>query len=437
MTPRDVTRSEERAHRDGVDTLGAVVLGHGAEHAAVPPGAGRSVTIRDYQEEQQVRTGFAALGCVGLGAGLMYVLDPDRGKRRRAALRDRAVHAASCSRHALDKTAHDLNHRVRGLVVARSARRATPPPTDDVLVERVRARLGRVAAYPPAIVVTATSGRVAVSGPILAYEVGPVLAAVRSVRGVRAVDNRLEEHERADDLPGPHDRLQQRARRLRPLQGHWSPTARLLALAAGGTLAGYGLFRRDRLGATVGALGIGLLLRGLTNIGLGRMVGVGVGQRAVTIEKTITVPIPVDQLYALWSQPENFPRFMAHVRSVRQVSGERSHWVVSGPAGLSVSWEAIVTQRLPNQLLAWQTVPGSLVSHAGTVRFERGGDSTRIDLRLRYDPPAGVLGHLLATLLRADPRHMLDDDLARFKSLLQLGKTHVRHEIVTRKELIG
>jgi uncharacterized membrane protein len=385
-----------------------------------------------------MQSGVAAVAGAGLGAGLMYLLDPNKGKRRRATVRDAVVHAGHLSRHAFGKTTRDLDHHVRGLVAQVSSRSAEDHPTDAVLAARVRAKLGRVVSYPSVVTVTAAGGRVTVSGPLLANEISRLLATVRRVRGVNEVETQLEVHQRVEELSGLRDRLQQRALQPEPLRGHWSPTERIVAVAAGGALAGYGLSRRDLAGSAMGVLGVGVLMRGLTNLTLGRLIGVGVGRRAVDIEKTIIVPAPVDQIYALWSHPQNLPRCMAHVRNVWQVADDCTHWIVTGPAGIPVAWDAEVTQRVPNELLAWQTLPGSLVSHAGTVRFER-SDSTsaRIDVRLRYTPPAGVLGHMLATLLGADARHVLDEDLLRFKSVLELGKTHIHGEIVTREELIS
>jgi uncharacterized membrane protein len=71
------------------------------------------------------------------------------------------------------------------------------------------------------------------------------------------------------------------------------------------------------------------------------------------------------------------------------------------------------------------------VHNAGVVRFEENQDgSTRLDIRLSYNPPAGALGHVVASLFGADPKHAMDEDLVRFQSLLEQGKTTVRGEEV-------
>jgi hypothetical protein len=51
-----------------------------------------------------------------LGAGLMYYLDPDRGRRRRALVRDKAVHLQHETGHAVNRKARHIGNRARGLV---------------------------------------------------------------------------------------------------------------------------------------------------------------------------------------------------------------------------------------------------------------------------------------------------------------------------------
>jgi uncharacterized membrane protein len=96
-----------------------------------------------------------------------------------------------------------------------------------------------------------------------------------------------------------------------------------------------------------------------------------------------------------------------------------------------VSWEGEIETLEPEQLLAWRSLPGSVVQNAGVARFEENPDgSTRLDIRLSYNPPAGALGHAVASLFGADPKHAMDEDLVRFQSLLEQGKTTVHGEEV-------
>jgi hypothetical protein len=176
---------------------------------------------------------------MAIGAGLMFLLDPRRGSARRTLVRQKAIRAAHEIERAAAIGARDLEHRAQGLA-ARAKRFGTrDEATDDVLVARVRAALGRSSSHPHAIEVIAKGdGCVELKGPVLADELDEVLSHVSSVRGVRAVDDDLEVHEQPDvpGLQGP-PRVHRRAPRL-------SPAARFM------------------LGAGAAGLGIAALIEG-------------------------------------------------------------------------------------------------------------------------------------------------------------------------------
>ena len=100
---------------------------------------------------------------------------------------------------------------------------------------------------------------------------------------------------------------------------------------------------------------------------------------------------------------------------------ERTHWIVDGPLGVPVSWDAITTGIVPNEEIAWKTEEGAAVAHAGVIRLVRVDDATRVELRMSYNPPAGVLGHAVAASFGRDPKRQLDDDLARLKTTIETG----------------
>jgi uncharacterized membrane protein len=177
------------------------------------------------------------------------------------------------------------------------------------------------------------------------------------------------------------------------------------------------------------------MTRAVTNLEYRHMVGAG-GRRAIDVHKTLTIHAPVEQVYALWTDFEQYPRFMSHVREIRRLRDGTWHWVVDGPAGAPVEWDAVITKQVPNKLLAWKTAPGVVVAQAGVTRFDTNPDgSTRVIVRMTYHPPAGAFGHVVATLFGCDPKHQLDDDLLRFKSLLEFGKTTAHGCVVTREEV--
>ena len=366
-------------------------------------------------------SGLGILGAFGLGAAVMYFLDPGRGARRRAIVRDKLVHGLRRGEDAATTTTRDLRNRAQGLAAEARGRFAREDVDDIVLVERVRAEMGRVVSHPSSITATATDGRVTLSGPILAREAEELLSRVRSVRGVGDVVDRLERHERSEDVPGLQGGISRPGDEFELLQENWAPAARLVVGVAGGILTLAGTRRRDVLGATLSIAGLALLARSATNTEVRRLLGGG-GRRGVDVQKAININAPIEDVFAFFTHYENFPRFMSHVREVRDTGENRSHWVVDGPAGVAAEWDAVVTVLEPNEVLAWKSVPGSAIKSAGIIRFAQNEDgTTRVDLKMTYNPPAGAIGHVASKLLRADPKKQLDDDLARAKTFLETG----------------
>jgi osmotically-inducible protein OsmY len=139
-----------------------------------------------------IRTAGMLIGGLGLGAALMYVLDPERGKARRALARDKAVRAVNRASESLGARSRDWKNRAHG--VPAQVKAMTQPETvdDSVLEERVRAELGRSVSNPGPIDVTALAGTVTLSGPVVMSELDDLLSAVRGVSGAVNVENRLE-----------------------------------------------------------------------------------------------------------------------------------------------------------------------------------------------------------------------------------------------------
>jgi hypothetical protein len=215
------------------------------------------------KEKEMNKAAIAIIG-IGLGAAAMYVLDPDRGRRRRARVREAAAHASHRAYAVAGMTARDVHHRVSGLA-ARTLDRLTeePGPSDEVLAERVRARLGRLVSHPGAIDVVAKNGTVTLSGPLFEAEVEQLLKGVGSVSGVVAIENRLEPHGEAAHVsalqgPGPRTVPSLFEKWLR-----WTPTARLLAGLAGLTLVALSSPNRAIRGAATGITGVELIERAL------------------------------------------------------------------------------------------------------------------------------------------------------------------------------
>jgi hypothetical protein len=176
---------------------------------------------------------------LGSGAGLMLLLDPSQGARRRALVRNKISRGAHATGDAVGTATRDLRHRAQGVTVRLRRRGREQQVDDDVLLERVRSTMGRHVSHPRAIDVTVRAGVVTLAGPILTADTRGLLAALRRVRGVRAVVNILTEH----DEPGHVPALQGGVRRRRSSILRWVPATRLLTGASGTAFALYGLRR--------------------------------------------------------------------------------------------------------------------------------------------------------------------------------------------------
>lgn len=369
-----------------------------------------------------------------LGALGMYFLDPERGARRRSLARDKALSTLTDSENAVQPVGRDLTKRARGLWYGMRGKFDGGDVSDQVLKERVRAEMGRWTSHPGAINVEVYEGEVTLRGPILAHQLDGLLKAIERVPGVRTIDNRLVEHKTADNVPALQGGDVPPALRPGPL----SPTARLFMGTAGGALTGAGLKRGGLLGTLLSMLGFVTLVRAISGKRAKRLVGVDSGRRAVDIQKTINVNAPVEEVFRFWDNFENFPRFMSHVEEVRNTGDGRSHWVVKGPAGANVAWDAHVTRRVENEEIAWSTDQSATVQNAGIVHFspnQEGG--TQVDVRMTYNPPGGAAGHTVAELLGHDPKSLMDQDLLRFKTLLEEGKTTAEGRQVSREDMTG
>jgi uncharacterized membrane protein len=361
------------------------------------------------------------LSAAAAGAISMYVLDPDHGRRRRAVMRDRLASGMSRLDDATSVASRDLRNRARGLAHEFRARLAPEEVPNEVLSARVRARLGGTVSHPGAIEVAALSGRVTLSGAVLEREYVRLLRTVWTVRGVVDVEDRLAVYESAAGVSALQGGGKEREPRFGPWQQNWPPGVRAAMGAVGGALFINALFgRRSGLGFLGGVAGVALIARSSTNMPIDRLVGVR--RPAMDLQKCIEVAVPIERVFETFSQLERFPEFMKHVREVRVRGDGTSQWVVEGPVGGTISWEAVTTRLEPNRLIAWRTLPGSAVDHAGLLRFEPTDGGTRVFVTMSYTPPAGALGHAVARLFGTDPKSELNDDLMRMKVFLETGR---------------
>src|SRR5919112_57352 len=144
----------------------------------------------------------------------------------------------------------------------------------------------------------------------------------------------------------------------------------------------------------------------------------------VHVTHNITIRRPRSEVYGFWHNFENLPRFMAHLESVQVLDERRSHWKAKAPAGTTVEWEAETIEDRPNERIAWRSLPDASIPNSGSVEFRDapGDRGTEIKVELRYQPPGGKLGSLIAKLFGEEPEQQVKSDLRRFKQVMEIGE---------------
>jgi uncharacterized membrane protein len=213
---------------------------------------------------------------------------------------------------------------------------------------------------------------------------------------------------------------------------------RIVSAIGGGLLAAAGLKRRSPAGIALALIGGDLLRRGITGHSYAyQALGIrtkGKGQGAATtsvpyelgvrVDKSITITRPPHEVFAFWRDLSNLPRFMKNVESVTDLGEGRSHWVVRGPTGRRIEWDAVINNEEEGRMIAWRTIGCSTVQHAGSVWFREApaGRGTEVKVELQYNPPAGMIGAAVAQLWGKDPDRQIQEDLRRLKQTLEAGE---------------
>jgi uncharacterized membrane protein len=145
------------------------------------------------------------------------------------------------------------------------------------------------------------------------------------------------------------------------------------------------------------------------------------------VGRTVTIGKPAQELYAFWRKFERFPEFMDNVREIRRIDETRSEWIIEAPAGATVSVKTRIVEDTPGKTIAWVSEPDSQIEHEGRVEFADAppGRGTYVRLLLRYTPPAGELGRLVAKVMQREPNIQARRDLRRFKQLMETGEVPV------------
>lgn len=365
----------------------------------------------------------ALLSLLGAGAAGMgvYLFDRKDGRKRRSRLMKETKKVVATAKHEAKKSLKDAQNHLVGGIACLSARLRTEEATDDVIVERVRSRMGRVVTHPHPIMVASDGGMVTLWGPVPGDEMLPLLYKVKATPGVKEIRNHLT----------AYDSTQPELDVATKVSGEikWSPFKRLLIGAAGASAAAYGIYKRNLFGHALALAGAGAMAGSTMKRNISSSLAFCECSQGFEVEQTININAPVSDLFEFWANPENYPEAFSHITSVEQIGENLYRWTVKGPAGIPLGWEGVIARIVPNTLVEWKSQPGSLIGNSGIVRFDPNYDaSTRLQIRMFYRPPAGILGRFVAEMFGSDPKSILRDDLRRLKWLFESGGIRLKRE---------
>jgi len=143
------------------------------------------------------------------------------------------------------------------------------------------------------------------------------------------------------------------------------------------------------------------------------------------IIKSIIVKGSIGDIYALWENFENFSSFMKDIKSVRKTGEKKSHWIMKGPLGKDLEWDAQTTELQPNTRIAWNSISGDITTSGQVTFTDLDRNGVQVNVQMQYIPPAGELGKIAAHLLD-NPDKRVEEDLKQFKQYAEERFTSVR-----------
>jgi uncharacterized membrane protein len=248
-----------------------------------------------------------------------------------------------------------------------------------------------------------------------------------------------------------NEKLQGQATVLPPATGssniNVGPVERIASILVGTAAAVYGARQITKpAGIGLALAGAQLIYRGATgycmvNRAIGRNSNTTIRKTSpMEIQHTLIVNKPKSEVYAFWRNLENLPLFMKHLQNVEEQDSVNSTWKAHVPGHVgTITWKAVVTEDIPNQLLIWSSKPGSTIDTAGEVRFsDRSDDSTELRIRMTYRLPAGDLGTLAGRLFSPAVEKMISEDLNRFKTMMETGEfSALENDVVMSTNSLG
>jgi len=150
---------------------------------------------------------------------------------------------------------------------------------------------------------------------------------------------------------------------------------------------------------------------------------------AVNIRTCFIVRAPRRLAYQSWRNLEGLPRFLKHVKRIKEFDELHSRWVLKTPGGVpQVEWNAEIIDQEEGRELSWRSLPGSKIETAGKIHFADTMAGTEVNVTISYRPPAGYIGSAIASLVNPSLKRMVEQDLSNFKRYIEARAIEFSHE---------
>lgn len=172
----------------------------------------------------------------------------------------------------------------------------------------------------------------------------------------------------------------------------------------------------------LGLLGAGLLYRAASR----RSTGFSLGKsKIVQLQGSVNIDRPAEEIYSFWRDFTQLPKAMTFLDRIEDKGDNEklTHWVVKTPLGASIDWDSMVTDDVPNERIAWESVEGSDIHTWGEVRFRNTAQrGTNVILNLNFEPPGKAAGATIEQFLGGLEKAVLNQNLRNLKAYLETGE---------------
>ncbi|MFN2224081.1 MAG: SRPBCC family protein, partial [Candidatus Promineifilaceae bacterium] len=127
----------------------------------------------------------------------------------------------------------------------------------------------------------------------------------------------------------------------------------------------------------------------------------------------------LEDVFALWADVENYPYWMHDIKSVENMGGHTSYWVMrEGPNNTILAWDVKTTLFEKNKRLAWRSIGGDIETSGQVTFTPLSHGEVEITYTLHHAPQVN-LDPTVAEELFSDPGERMQRDLRNFKAHLE------------------